>query len=41
MDSFLNGMNSQIENAISMVRSERVTPQVQNVFETVLTIEAV
>ena len=36
MDSLLNGLNSQIENAVSMAISERVIPQVQNVHETVL-----
>ena len=36
MDSLLNGVNSQIEIAISMALSERVIPQVQNVIENVL-----
>ena len=36
MDSLLNGVNSQIENAISMAISEIVIPQVQNVVENVL-----
>ena len=34
--SLLNGMNSQIENAISSAISERIIPQMQGVVETIL-----
>ena len=36
MNSFLNGMKSQIENAISSARSERRIPQMQGVEESIL-----
>ena len=34
--SLINGMNSQIENAISSAISERIIPQMQGVVEAVL-----
>ena len=36
MNSLLNGMNSQIENAISSATSERIIPQIQGVVEAIL-----
>ena len=36
INSLLNGMNSQIENAISSAISERIIPQMQGVVETIL-----
>ena len=39
MNSIINGMNSQIERAISSAISERIIPQMQNVVENVLARE--
>ena len=39
INSLLNGMNSQIENAISSAISERIIPQMQGVVEALLSMQ--